>query len=538
MTLKTLFQALLFLAILSISSLAHAITMDVTTNGNEVTVKMTALSSSTAQGRFKVDFGDGSPPIFSPTQDWLGAPPSTKTWSTVYTYSRGGTYTITGSWVLQTAPNAAPPLTVTEVISILLISPDELPAGNVAEEYKKVISASGGRSPYRFRVASGQLPSGLKLGSTGILEGSPDRLGKYRFTVEARDASGQTGTRQYTFTVESGETTIRVLPPRQQVSRQGVVASVITYEYMGTAVQDRLYSSRGEFTVGGAVAGYVNKGLTLNVRNGKARSSESITVPASVIRRAEQMNTTQITFNRSFKSKSVLGRASCTLTLTAGGGKFRLTGMRLFFDNNRPRIVVARSSRDLKASVEINYTGTGLFKGYWEVDGRLIQRVQKNIRFGKQITLTTPDVPPLPTYAEGSHRIRFVVTSPKQVIPFPVAFYDVVDKEKSNRTVISLNTPKNRETVAYSELQFSWQQRAKSQNYLISFFDMESKEQKDDEPFFSAYTKTNNYLLPAKIKASLFKIGGRYEWMVLGIDSDGKVISESGLNSFFITQGE
>ena len=282
--------------------------------------------------------------------------------------------------------------------------------------------------------------------------------------------------------------------------------------------------------MGGSVAGYVNKGLTLNVRNGKARSSESVRVPASVIRRAEQINSTKIVYNRYFKSKSVLGRATCTFTLTAGGGDFRLTRMRLFFDNNRPRTMVARSSRDLQASVEISYTGTGLLKGFWEV--------QKNIRFGKSITLTTPNVPPLPTYAEGSHRVRFVVTSPQQQIPFPVALYDVVEKEKSSRSVISLLAPGNREVVALSGLEFSWQQREKSATYLISYFDTQSKEQKDDEPLFSAYTKESSYSLPAQMKEKIFHIGGRYEWMVLGLSDDGKIVSESGLHSFFVENAE
>lgn len=531
---KKIIQALVILFVLAAASLSHAILMDVTVNGLEITVKMTATSSSTASGNFSVIFGDGRAAVISPLITLPGAS-TTKSWTTTHTYAKGGKYTITGSWILITAPAPTAPQSVTKVVTLLEILPDELPPGNVAEEYKKVLTAKGGTSPYRFRVASGKLPNGMQLRSDGILQGAPDKLGTYRFSVEVRDTRGRTGTKQYEFTVGSGEATIRVLPPKQQVSRQGIVSKVVTYEYVGTAVQDRLYSSRGEFRVGGSIAGYVNKGLTLNVRNGKARSSESVRVPTSVIRRAEQINSTQIVYNRYFQSKSVLGRATCTFILTAGGGDFRLTRMRLFFDNNRPRILVARSSRDLHASVEINYTGTGLFKGFWEVDGRIIQRVQKNIRFGKTITLTTPNVPPLPTYAEGSHRIRFVVTSPQQQIPFPVAFYDVVEKEKSSRSVITLLAPGNREALVLLDLQFSWQQRVKSATYLISFFDTQSK---DDEPLFSAYTKESSYSLPAQMKEKNFQVGGRYEWMVLGFSDDGKIISGSGLNSFFVEKSE
>lgn len=533
---KKVIQALVFLSVLAVASLSQAITMDLTADGTDVTIKMSAKGALPATGRFIVNFGDGSAPVTSPLITLPGNSINVY-WSTTHSYAKGGTYSIIGTWVTQAGPDPFAPLTATKVLTLLEILPEELPKGNVAEEYREVLTITGGTPPYRFRLASGRLPNGMEFTSNGILKGTPDRLGKYRFEVEAKDAKRLTGIKQYEFIVGSGEATIRVLPSKQQVSRQGVLSNVITYEYVGTAVQDRLYSSRGEFKVGGSIAGHVNKGLTLNVRNGKARSSESISIPASIIRRAEQINSTKIVYNRYFESKSILGRATCTFTLTAGGGTFRLTQMRLYFDNNRPRIVVPRSSRDLSASVDINYTGTGLFKGFWEVDGRIIKRVQKNIHFGKSFTLTTPNVPPLPTYAEGSHKIRFVVTSPEQQIPFPVAFYDVVEKGESSRGVISLLTPGNRETILFGNLQFSWQERTKSATYLISFFDTQATEKKDEEPLFSAYTKKNSYTLPAQVKDKLFKVGGRYEWMVLEVNDEGKIISESTLHSFFVENG-
>ena len=531
---KRILQALVFAFVLSIASLCSAITMDVTIDGNEVTVRMSAFSSSTCEGWFSVDYGDGSPVVQSPLIKY-GGPPVTKTWTTTYTYSRGGDFTIRGTWIDKFAPDPTGPLIVTEKVSILFISPDELLEPSVAEEYNEVITAQGGSSPYRFRVSSGKLPTGLTLLSGGRITGEPNRLGKYRFEVEVRDARGRKGTKQYELAVGTGEATIRVTPGSQQVTRNGVLSSVVTYEYVGTAVQDRLYSSRGEFKVGGTVLGHINKGLTLNVRNGKARSSESVRVPLSVIQRAEQMNSTKITYNRYFQSKSILGRASCTLNLTAGGGAFRITRMRVFFDNNKPRIVVARSSRDISASVQINYTGTGLLKGYWEVDGRIIQRVQENVRFGKSITLTTPTVPPLPTYTEGPHRIRFVITSPDQGIPFPVAYYDVVEQEKSTRMVVVLMEPEDKARMPASGTLFSWQQREGASTYLVSFFDQESN---DEGPIFSAYTKTKSYILPARAADQFFKSGKSYDWLVVGINQDGKIVSESKIRSFSVEVSE
>jgi len=529
---KRILQALVFVIALAATSLCYAATLDLTVNGNEVTAKMTVSGNpTTTSGWLTVDFGDGSPVEQSPLLLFLGSTYVTHTWTSTHTYTKGGTYTIKTAWLAQSAPNPDPPLSVTKQVSILLILPDKLPPANVAEEYNELLTAQGGTAPYRFRVASGKLPSGLTLASNGRIKGEPNRLGKYRFEIEVQDARRHKGTKQYELVVGSGEATIRVIPGSQRVTQNGVLSSVITYEYVGTAVQDRLYSSRGEFRVGGTVLGHINKGLTLNVRNGKARSSESVRVPLSIIRRAEQMNSSKITYNRYFQSKSVLGRATCTFVITPGGEAFRFTRMRVYFDNNRPRIVVARSSRDLAASVQINYTGTGLLKGYWEVDGRIIQRVQKHVRFGKSITLTTPTVPPLPTYAEGSHRVRFVVTSPAQGIPFPAAYYDVVEQEKSTRMVVVLVEPEDKAQIPASGALFSWQQREGASIYLVSFFDQDGK---DGEPVFSAYAKEKSYPLSAQAVTQFFKPGSSYDWLVVGIDPEGKIFSESKLRSFSV----
>ena len=43
--------------------------------------------------------------------------------------------------------------------------------------------------PYHWRVEKGDLPPGLKLEDDGTLQGSPERLGEYRFTISVTDNS-------------------------------------------------------------------------------------------------------------------------------------------------------------------------------------------------------------------------------------------------------------------------------------------------------------------------------------------------------------
>lgn len=66
----------------------------------------------------------------------------------------------------------------------------DLPVATVGREYSYTFGAVGA-TPYRFSVASGNLPAGLSLASSGLLSGSPADAGSYTFTVNATDSNGK-----------------------------------------------------------------------------------------------------------------------------------------------------------------------------------------------------------------------------------------------------------------------------------------------------------------------------------------------------------
>lgn len=54
--------------------------------------------------------------------------------------------------------------------------------------YLDTLTATGGRGPYTWAIASGLLPSGLSINSsTGVISGTPTTAGTYNFTVSVRD---------------------------------------------------------------------------------------------------------------------------------------------------------------------------------------------------------------------------------------------------------------------------------------------------------------------------------------------------------------
>jgi uncharacterized protein (TIGR03437 family) len=74
------------------------------------------------------------------------------------------------------------------------LTPTSLPSGKVGSAYAVTMSVAGGTPPYLFSLASGALPQGLTLSSTGALTGTPQKAGTNSFRVQARDNNGATAT--------------------------------------------------------------------------------------------------------------------------------------------------------------------------------------------------------------------------------------------------------------------------------------------------------------------------------------------------------
>lgn len=89
-----------------------------------------------------------------------------------------------------------------------------------------------------------------------------------------------------------------------------------------------------------------------------------------------------------------------------------VTKLRLYFENKRPETTVKRNEPSPPAYAEVEFSGSGLLEGFWEVDGRLLAKVSLHAVSGKSIVIKTPETPGLPTFDPGTHRVRFVITTP------------------------------------------------------------------------------------------------------------------------------
>lgn len=67
-----------------------------------------------------------------------------------------------------------------------------LTSAQLGESYDQTLRAEFGTPPYTWSVAGGSLPSGIALGTSGILSGTPQGTGSFSFAVSLVDAAGKT----------------------------------------------------------------------------------------------------------------------------------------------------------------------------------------------------------------------------------------------------------------------------------------------------------------------------------------------------------
>ena len=88
----------------------------------------------------------------------------------------------------------------------LTITTSTLPNGTVSTSYSQSLAASGGTPSYSWALASGSgpLPTGLTLGSSGIISGTPSTAGTFNFTARVTDSQQATAQKALSITIGGG----------------------------------------------------------------------------------------------------------------------------------------------------------------------------------------------------------------------------------------------------------------------------------------------------------------------------------------------
>lgn len=210
------------------------------------------------------------------------------------------------------------------------------------------------------------------------------------------------------------------------------------------------------------------------------------------------------------------------------GPNFKITRVQLYFANNRAETTVRLNEPELRINADLGFEGSGLFLGYWEVDGRKVATLSHHMTdFNQMVTLVSPKSAVLPTSTLGTHRVRLVITRPIQRIAYPTAVYFVTSQAPARKVAITLISPQKGQKVDPDAAIFRWQKAEGIVSYCISFYGKPK-----DKPLFSACLTGMGYKAPPLAMNRALNRGGTYYWRVTGINREGDVAGESKLQGF------
>jgi hypothetical protein len=144
--------------------------------------------------------------------------------SSIGTYAGTATLATAANWSMAMASFKAASTTPVSITT------NSLPATEISVDYSQTLSASAGTPPYVWSVASGALPSGITLSSSGIVAGAASTSGTYNFTAKVTDATSGTDTQALSIVIAGAP---------------GVVTAGLPDGSVGTAYSQSIVSSGG-----------------------------------------------------------------------------------------------------------------------------------------------------------------------------------------------------------------------------------------------------------------------------------------------------
>jgi large repetitive protein len=96
-----------------------------------------------------------------------------------------------------------------------ITTPSPLPEGTEGLVYELALEASGGVPAYLWSVSAGALPTGLTLGSDGVIRGTPTSSGSYVFTASVLDRRDDIASKPFTLLIGASVPPLAIATPPQ-----------------------------------------------------------------------------------------------------------------------------------------------------------------------------------------------------------------------------------------------------------------------------------------------------------------------------------
>ncbi|MBQ3403288.1 MAG: leucine-rich repeat domain-containing protein [Synergistaceae bacterium] len=226
------------------------------------------------------------------------------------------------------------------VVKTMEITTSSLPDTTRRATYSTKLAALGGATPYTWSVSNGSLPDGLTLkASSGKITGTATKAGTFTFTVQLKDNTGRTATKDFTLKVT--QTTVSGTIPATTTRRDSYTGtpqasggkSPYTWSVSSGKLPDglKLNSSNGKITGSPTKAGTFTFTIKAKDANGAAgtkaytikvtQTKVSGTIPATITRKASCSWTPKASNGASPYTWSVSsGKLPDGLTLNASTG--------------------------------------------------------------------------------------------------------------------------------------------------------------------------------------------------------------------------
>lgn len=302
-------------------------------------------------------------------------------------------------------------------------------------------------------------------------------------------------------------------------------------------------SQSGQFLLGGSVVQTVSRPLSRvfpgnATGNEIATFSEAVNVPRSILVEAARSGQS-LTYQRSFTDGTGASAGSVTVAVVgSAGGEFAITRIELKFEGDS-RVRVLPGDETIRALAEINFGGSGILRGVWEIAGpasttgeplfRPLTIVRRNLAGGDRVIISSPQ---LPTDTQGLHVVRLRIEEPALDFVIPVLRYFVTAPESEAAppppTPVQLQAPAGGAVLA-PDSEFTWEPLPGAQAYMLQFYPAEGPAEPTAPPVAAV-------LVPGERQSTVLEAltwqrleyGTRYRWRIRAMAEDGSLAGLSG----------
>ncbi|WP_125486022.1 Ig domain-containing protein [Edaphobacter aggregans] len=301
------------------------------TSSSQLVINSVAVSGAMVNQPYASAFGaSGGTPVYtwSITSGQLPAGlslvASTGVISGIPTVSGTFNFTISVADSASPAQSVSTSASITVSSSQLAILSPQFPSGGVGTAYSIAMKAAGGTPAYTWSITSGQLPTGLSMGSSsGVISGTPTVGGTFKFTISVADSASpaQSISTSASITVSSSQLTI--LSPLFPSGGVGTAYSIAmkaaggTPTYTWSITSGQLPTGLSMGSSSGVISGTPTVGGTFNFTISVADSSnpaQSVSTSASV-----SVGSSQLAITSSVLSSGIVDTAYSTALQASGG---------------------------------------------------------------------------------------------------------------------------------------------------------------------------------------------------------------------------